>query len=73
MAESQLFARLGLRDYARFDYRKSADGGIKLMEVNPNAAWANAGNLAFMAGFSGNSYPEMLGMILNAAVARVSG
>ena len=70
---TRLFVRLGLRDYARFDYRRSADGGIKLMEVNPNPAWANDGKLAFMAGFSGKSYPEMLRMILDAAVARVSG
>jgi D-alanine-D-alanine ligase len=67
----QLFARLGCRDYARFDFRCAADGVPRLMEVNPNPAWANDGKLAFMAGFAGIAYPEMLKMILEAALKRV--
>ena len=65
-----LFARLGCRDYARFDFRCAADGRPRLMEVNPNPAWANDGKLAFMAGFAGISYPAMLEMILDAALRR---
>jgi D-alanine-D-alanine ligase len=68
-----LFERFGLRDYGRFDFRAGADGEIKLMEVNPNPAWANDGKLAFMAGFAGLSYPDMLSRILEAAVKRVVG
>lgn len=66
-----LFGRLGLRDYARFDFRAAADGSVRLMEINPNPAWANDGKLAFMAGFAGMAYPEMLGRIVGAAAARV--
>lgn len=67
-----LFRRLGLRDYGRFDFRVGADGEPKLMEVNPNPAWANDGKLAFMAGFAGLSYPEMLRLFLNGAIARIT-
>jgi D-alanine-D-alanine ligase len=67
----RLFARLGCRDYARFDFRCAGDGTPRLMEVNPNPAWANDGKLAFMAGFAGIAYPQLLRMILDAALARV--
>jgi D-alanine-D-alanine ligase len=70
-AAVRLFARLGCRDYARFDFRVGADGVAKLMEVNPNPAWANDGKLAFMAGFAGIAYGRMLEMILEAAQARL--
>jgi D-alanine-D-alanine ligase len=67
----RLFKRLSLRDYARFDFRMGADGQIKLMEVNPNPAWANDGKLAFMASFAGLAYPQMLRAILDAALRRL--
>lgn len=67
-----LFRRLGLRDYARFDFRTAADDTVKLMEVNPNPAWANDGKLAFMAGFADIAYADMLALILEAAVDRVT-
>lgn len=66
----KLFGRLGLRDYARFDWRRSEDGRIRLMEVNPNPAWANDGKLAYMAGMANIEYHDMLRMIINAAVKR---
>ncbi|HMB76761.1 MAG TPA: hypothetical protein VKN76_10200 [Kiloniellaceae bacterium] len=66
----RLYARLGLRDYGRFDFRAAADGEIKLMEVNSNPAWANDAKLAMMAGFAGMEYHEMLNMILDVAIAR---
>lgn len=69
----RLFARFGLRDYGRFDFRCAADGSIRLMEVNPNPAWASDGKLAFMAGFAGIAYPQMLEMIVDAAIRRVEG
>ena len=68
-----MFARIGLKDYGRFDFRRGADGVIKLMEVNPNPAWANDGKFAFMAGFAGHDYPAMLNLILEAAQARLAG
>ncbi|MGF1610279.1 MAG: hypothetical protein ACFCUQ_12840 [Kiloniellales bacterium] len=66
----RLFARLQLRDYGRFDFRADAKGTIKLMEANPNPAWAWDGKLAIMAGIGGIAYPQMLGMILDAAQQR---
>jgi D-alanine-D-alanine ligase len=68
---SRLFARLGCRDYGRFDFRCAADGTPRLLEVNPNPAWANDGKLAFMASFAGIAYSQMLRMILEAALRRV--
>ncbi|MDH3229255.1 MAG: D-alanine--D-alanine ligase [Alphaproteobacteria bacterium] len=67
-----MFERLDLRDYGRFDFRAGDDGVIKLMEVNPNPAWANDGKLAFMAGFAGIDYRDMLRMILEAAQSRAA-
>ncbi len=67
---SLLFRRLGLQDYGRFDFRCAADGRPRLMEVNPNPAWANDGKLAFMAGFAGIAYPRMLEKVIDAALAR---
>jgi D-alanine-D-alanine ligase len=69
----RLYRRLGLRDYGRFDFRVGSDGDIKLMEVNPNPAWANDGKLAFMASFAGIVYRDMLRLILEAAIARTEG
>jgi D-alanine-D-alanine ligase len=68
----RLFARLGCRDYARFDFRAGADGRVRLLEVNPNPAWCWDGKMAFMAGFAGIGCAEMLGMILEAAEARTA-
>ena len=69
----RLFARLGCRDYGRFDFRCAADGEPRLLEVNPNPAWANDAKLALMAGFAGIAYPDMLQMILEAALERTRG
>jgi D-alanine-D-alanine ligase len=68
-----LFRRFGLRDYARFDFRVGSDRTPRLMEVNPNPAWADDGKLALMAGFAGMKYSDMLEHILRAAIARLSG
>jgi D-alanine-D-alanine ligase len=65
-----LFARLGLRDYARFDFRADAEGAIKLMEVNPNPAWCWDGKLAHMAGHMGERHSGLLRMIIEAARKR---
>lgn len=67
-----LFQRLGLRDYARFDFRCDDMGTPKLMEVNPNPAWSYDGKLAMMAGFENIDYPGMLRMIVDTALARIN-
>ncbi|MDN5871351.1 MAG: D-alanine--D-alanine ligase [Nitrococcus sp.] len=66
-----LFKRLGLRDYARFDFRAGADGEPRLLEVNPNPAWAWDGKFSLMAGYAGYSYRDLLRLILQAAMGRV--
>lgn len=71
-ASTAMFERLGLRDYGRFDFRADAHGKIKFIECNPNPAWANDGKLAYMAGFAGIQYADMLRMILEAAQARAA-
>ena len=68
-----LFRRLGLRDYARFDFRADADGVIKLMEVNPNPAWCWDGKLAHMAGHMGARHSGLLRLIIEAARRRCFG
>ncbi|HUV21546.1 MAG TPA: D-alanine--D-alanine ligase [Gammaproteobacteria bacterium] len=65
-----LFARLGLRDYGRFDFRADASGEIKLMEVNPNPAWCWDGKLAHMASHMGEGHSGLLRMIIEAARKR---
>jgi D-alanine-D-alanine ligase len=67
----KLFERLECRDYCRFDWRLSADGQPKLLEVNPNPGWCWDGHLAKMAGIAGISYVQMLEAILNAAEQRI--
>ncbi|HVS01983.1 MAG TPA: D-alanine--D-alanine ligase [Thermoanaerobaculia bacterium] len=71
-ASETLFALLGCRDYARFDFRADAAGEIKLLEVNPNPAWCWDGKLALMAGFADIPYPQLLAMILEAAQVRAA-
>ena len=68
----RLFKRFGLRDYGRFDFRCDEAGTPKLMEINPNPAWGCDAKLAIMAGFDGLSYPETLGLIIDAARARIA-
>lgn len=71
-AAKALFRRFGLRDYGRFDFRCGVDGRPKLMEINPNPAWANDGKFAFMASFAGMAYPQMLEEIIDAALKRLA-
>jgi D-alanine-D-alanine ligase len=74
LADSRrLFARLGLRDYARMDFRADAQGTIKLMEVNPNPAWAYDGKLAMMAALGGRDYAALLRALIEAALTRIHG
>lgn len=69
-AAKQLFVRLGLRDYGRFDFRCDEEGTPKLLEVNPNPAWGWDGKLALMAGFAGWSYTQLLERIIRTGLER---
>ncbi len=68
----RLFVRLECRDYARFDFRTSTDGEIRLLDANPNPDWSGTGRMAAMAQYDGNNHAELLGMILDAAWTRIS-
>lgn len=65
-----LFERLGLRDYARVDFRAGGDGVPRLIDANFNPTWSYDGKMAIMAGWAGYGYPELLAMIIDAARAR---
>ena len=67
----RLFERLECRDYARIDWRLSAAGEPKMLEVNPNPGWCWDGHLCKMAKWAGWSYAEMLEAILKAAEQRL--
>ena len=71
-ASTTLFARLGCRDYARFDFRADAEGRIKLLEVNPNPGWCWDGKMNLMAEIGGHRYSALLGMILDACRRRLA-
>ncbi|TFH87901.1 D-alanine--D-alanine ligase [Billgrantia azerbaijanica] len=66
----RLFRRLGLRDYARIDFREGEDGQPRLLDVNTNPTWYWDGKLALMAQWAGHPYHELLRLILEAAIAR---
>jgi len=68
----RLFHRLGVRDYARFDWRLDGDGNPRLLEANPNCGWCDDGHMAKTCSIAGISYPEMLKMVIEAALNRAS-
>lgn len=67
---ARLWRRLGLRDYARFDFRAGSDGQVRLLDVNPGPTWYADSRLAMMANWSGYSYGDLLRRILEAAARR---
>jgi D-alanine-D-alanine ligase len=68
---AELARVLELRDYSRIDFRAGADGTIKLLEANPNPAWAYDSKLAMMARLAGYDYAGLLGQIIAAAELRL--
>ncbi|RRQ22745.1 D-alanine--D-alanine ligase family protein [Thiohalobacter thiocyanaticus] len=67
---SCLYRRLGIRDYARFDFRCGTDGQPRLLDANPNPTWYADSRMSMMAGWAGYSYTELLRLILQAAIER---
>ena len=65
-----LFQRLGMRDYARIDFRAGGDGVPRLLDANFNPTWNADGKMAIMAGWAGYTYGDFLQLILEAARAR---
>jgi len=68
----QVYSALKLRDYGRVDMRLTPEGRIYVIEANPNPWLAPEGELAIAAGLAGRSYVELIGQIVELALARYS-
>jgi D-alanine-D-alanine ligase len=69
----RLFVRLGMRDYARFDWRLDGDGVPHFLEANANCGWCWDGHLAKAATLGGLSYGDLFRTIIGVAERRYSG
>jgi D-alanine-D-alanine ligase len=66
----QAFSTLQLRDYGRIDFRLAADGTLHVLEVNPNPYLLPSAEFTMAAKQSGRSYAELIGHIVDLALAR---
>jgi len=64
------FGALGLRDYARFDVRRSPGGTFFFMEANVTPSMEPEEALALSARWAGMDFPSLLERILSAALRR---
>ena len=64
------YQALELRDYGRVDMRLQPDGGIHVIEVNPNPWLSSRAELAMAARKSGRTYPQLIEEIVELATAR---
>jgi D-alanine-D-alanine ligase len=67
------FQALGLRDYARIDYRIARDGTVYLIEVNPNPYLHSGAEFIRGARASGRTFPQTILEIVALARARYAG
>jgi D-alanine-D-alanine ligase len=66
----QVYTALKLRDYGRVDMRLTKDGRIYVIEANPNPWLAPEAELTIAAALAGRSYVELIGQIVEMALAR---
>ena len=66
----QVYSALGLRDYGRVDMRLTPDGRMYVIEANPNPWLAPEAELAIAAAIAGRSYVQLIGQIVELALAR---
>jgi D-alanine-D-alanine ligase len=64
------FDALGLRDYARVDFRLSSSGEPYVLEINPNPYLEQSAEFAMAAKANGLEYPELVHLIVQRALAR---
>ena len=64
------YQALELRDYGRVDMRLQPDGGVHVIEVNPNPWLSSRAELAMAARKSGRTYPQLVEEIVELAMAR---
>jgi D-alanine-D-alanine ligase len=67
------FQALGLRDYARVDFRLTRDGKVYLIEANPNPYLASGAEFIKGARASGRTYAQTILEIVELARARYGG
>jgi D-alanine-D-alanine ligase len=67
----KVYQALGVRDFARLDFRIAPDGTPYFLEVNPLPGLnPRSGDIVLMSGLMGISYSQLIGIILNAALRR---
>jgi D-alanine-D-alanine ligase len=66
----QAFQALRLRDYGRIDFRLAPDETLHVLEVNPNPYLLSTAEFAMAAKKSGRSYTDVIGAIVDLAMAR---
>jgi D-alanine-D-alanine ligase len=64
------YRALKLRDYGRIDMRLAPNGDVYVIEANPNPWLASRQEFAMAARASGRSYTELIGEIVELAMAR---
>ena len=64
------YQALELRDYGRIDMRLQADGRVSVIEGNPNPWLASRAEFVMAARKAGRTYTELVGEIVELAVAR---
>ncbi|MER3524525.1 MAG: D-alanine--D-alanine ligase [Ignavibacteria bacterium] len=62
---------IGCRDYARVDFRLSAEGTPYVLEVNPNPDISDDAGFARSAKAYGYAFPQIIGKIVESALERV--
>ncbi len=64
------FNALQLRDYGRIDIRLAPDGRVHVLEVNPNPYLLSGAEFCLAAKKSGRAYADLIGEIVELAIAR---
>jgi D-alanine-D-alanine ligase len=65
-----VYQALELRDYARIDMRLRPDGRVAVIEANPNPWLASKAEFAMAARKAGRTYTQLIGEIVELAMAR---
>lgn len=65
------YQALELRDYGRIDMRLQADGRVHVIEANPNPWLSSRAEFSMAARKSGRTYTELVGEIVELALARL--
>jgi D-alanine-D-alanine ligase len=61
-----------LRDYGRIDMRLTGKGEVYVLEANPNPWLSSKHEFVMAAKSSGRSYPQLIGEIVELAMARAA-